>query len=1625
MRRRKFLCLAMALMLVLSSVDMPVFASELPDDGTIVDVVEPAPEGDVDTTEPTKDEPQEGQEGTEGVVDQTQTGQDPSEEAQGEAAKEDEPTAEEPETEKEQLMVSTADVSGLSIWVNDTEYSVVADAETAIKSLATAGSDIVIRVSGEDATLTGDYDFSKCNKLTISPEGGAKLSFSGDVTWAKKANTSRTDIEQGAVEIAGAVTSDGFVYIGTNGPATVEVGTSESNKNWTQTVGKLALESGSLVINGNLNFATPSTSAKGATISLGANAILDVNGDYLYNSRNDSSVTAGTIMVSGNLTRGEGLGIGKLNFSDVTRFVFDGSSSQVISGKPVLGNVVVSNAQGLTITNGAYLNAASIVADGNTCTKVVINTPRDEGLKANNASIRLISIKSDVEINGDAIFFGANAIESNREVVVDGNAWVDFDPNKDYRGKITLNNSKFTTTGNLYVGEFGGTNGSGGGSLHMSSPDDLVVVGGDLTFNTNEDSEITGGRIELSGDFKALRGTVATGDSTIEFCGSEVQKVDVNGLKSKFAKVEINNDAGIEVTGNFLCAVSIASDNSSRLVKIKTKKYDNTNDATLVKIAGDFYNNTTITGDAMFINMNTVGANKELTVDGDLWIDLYSGNGSNRGGLELKEATLHVTGDLNNKSISGKDTGGGNIKMLNASDKIIVDGNITLDSYGGLTTLDAGEIYARGDIIEGARGGNRPSFGENLVVYIDGDYDKVQHITFENNVPNKTKIKTIVVPCVKDVNEKVIYTKDCYVTKIVEHAYSFKDIVENDAKTTVNTYLHCDNECSKETGRIYFDAGVVIPDEVTGPAFIDKFVTLDPTNGQISMKKLSYEKTGYTNRGWRFMNGATQVLQANSKLVIDYDLLPAKNAAAQVEVAWEANTYTVRFHINNGQDRVIKQVLTYDTEEHLLANTFAVKGKYFRSWNTLANGTGESYDNEALVVNLTPVMDDIVELYAIWGTTPVGQDQYRLLLEGNGGVTVDEIPQTTAIIPLDLTETYQLKADTFVRPGYTFNGWNTQADGKGKKYAAKAKVSKLSATPGTDVTLYAQWKPISYKISYKLGGGKQTKAPTKYNPSVSTELKIPTKKGHTFTGWSLSMATSGAAVTCELNNPTLGDAQSEIANNIEEGSYGNVVLTANWRENTYKVVYHVNDKAETALTTRPDYYYEYTYNYSDVVDLSKPVADIDGITIADPTFAKTGIEYFSSNEDAKASGSKKYYLTKAVSKLTEKDNDVVDLYAQWGAKYYFFDYDTDGGKVAKNTPVSYKYDTKKDVKIPNPTRVGYEFAGWTVTYTDILSDNEVPVDATPSDEIHASIKVTDAKKHTISVVKGSVGNLTLKANWTPINYRVLIYSNNGTKAGTKEAIFDSTDLVAYDTDAHADLTAKSDLLASRPGYTLVGWNTKTNGKGIAATLDGDNLLLPELAGIGTKNNSTVKLYGVWQVETYNITYDLADDSTDEAIQAKKFMSTFTTKQAISLPTPTRAGFTFKGWKIRGDESGQIIQDSEATPIKKLKKGVVNEDITVTAVWVENTYTIAISLNGGVDGSGQKVIKKTTVSYTEDVLVSDLIPEGAKRAGYTASGVSIKSKGSSMYDFTESVSRLSKKNKGTITLYVIWDQNLAQ
>ncbi|MBR4175359.1 MAG: InlB B-repeat-containing protein [Lachnospiraceae bacterium] len=182
---------------------------------------------------------------------------------------------------------------------------------------------------------------------------------------------------------------------------------------------------------------------------------------------------------------------------------------------------------------------------------------------------------------------------------------------------------------------------------------------------------------------------------------------------------------------------------------------------------------------------------------------------------------------------------------------------------------------------------------------------------------------------------------------------------------------------------------------------------------------------------------------------------------------WTPITYTAHFDANFPEDALEcntkegslnDRIYTYDKHGQVdvsqrLPEYDSVNcvGYVFDSWNTKADGSGQSYkyydyylSTDAL--NLTTEDGGEVTLYGIWTAKTI-----TLELDGNGGVSENK----TYITIQNFEYGKKLPANPFTREHYDFRGWNTKADGSGTSYADMAPILFKDST---SITLYAQWQ---------------------------------------------------------------------------------------------------------------------------------------------------------------------------------------------------------------------------------------------------------------------------------------------------------------------------------------------------------------------------------------------------------------------------------------------------------------------------------------------------------------------------------------------------------------------------------------
>jgi uncharacterized repeat protein (TIGR02543 family) len=241
----------------------------------------------------------------------------------------------------------------------------------------------------------------------------------------------------------------------------------------------------------------------------------------------------------------------------------------------------------------------------------------------------------------------------------------------------------------------------------------------------------------------------------------------------------------------------------------------------------------------------------------------------------------------------------------------------------------------------------------------------------------------------------------------------------------------------------------------------------------------TFTRAGYSFAGWSTTpTGAVAYADAAS-----YPFA----ASATLYAVWTALPYeSVSFDPNGGIGTMADEVKNVPTP--LTANIFTRAGYTFTGWNTAADGSGTAYtDQEIYPFGTDPTM------YAQW--TPLPNKTVTFDSNGGTGTMSNEADN----VPTALT------ANGFTRPGWTFLGWNTAADGSGTSYADASTVPFAS-----NATLFAQWTQLPV-LTFDPNGGTGTVAPIAANGSVILPATTVSKPGYTFTGWNTAADGSGTA----------------------------------------------------------------------------------------------------------------------------------------------------------------------------------------------------------------------------------------------------------------------------------------------------------------------------------------------------------------------------------------------------------------------------------------------------------------------------------------------------------------------------------
>ncbi len=446
--------------------------------------------------------------------------------------------------------------------------------------------------------------------------------------------------------------------------------------------------------------------------------------------------------------------------------------------------------------------------------------------------------------------------------------------------------------------------------------------------------------------------------------------------------------------------------------------------------------------------------------------------------------------------------------------------------------------------------------------------------------------------------------------------------------------------------------------------------------------------------------------------------------------------------------------------------------------------------------------------------------------------------------------------DKPTRKGYEFKGYYTSKTGGDQVINSDLKWV-LDIDSCKPMTIYAQWTPITYSISYNLDGGtKGNNAPTIGTFDSALTISNPTKKGYVFVGWTasgLDTSTAYYGSTKWSNGSTKVTATS--FKNLRSTN-GTITLTANWTPITYSISYNL--AGGTKGSNAPS-----TANYDNAITISNPTKAGYGFAGWTASGLDTSTAYYGSTKWSNASTK----VTATSFKNLRSTSGTVTLTANWTPYQLTVQYHD--GKGSDLSSINYDYESSKNVDLITYEKQGYIFNGWQIDKIGNL------LNGTQNFSNH--IQTSSAKIH-------------LYPNITPIKYQINFDKNSNQATGTM-----LNQKFTYDIEQSLNLNQYT-----RPGYKFLGWSISANSNEIAYSNG------KKVKNLHNEQDGQITLYAVWQLEQYDLTINANGGKYNgEGIYTKKDINS---KSLLFLSTPTREGYVFDGWEVSsGNAEIQLSQ----------------------------------------------------------------------------------------------------------------------
>ena len=580
----------------------------------------------------------------------------------------------------------------------------------------------------------------------------------------------------------------------------------------------------------------------------------------------------------------------------------------------------------------------------------------------------------------------------------------------------------------------------------------------------------------------------------------------------------------------------------------------------------------------------------------------------------------------------------------------------------------------------------------------------------------------------------------------------------------------------------------------------------------------------------------------------------------------------------------------------------------------------------------------------------------------------------------NMTRTYKIT----VQDGFYIDniGWGLSGDSDEVNFRPpKDSITYTYTTPQINLlqnqskkTLYIQTMPIHYGIIYRPNGGTGSMEPTTiiYEQSKALSANTFTYPNKKFVNWNTKPDGSGISYS-----------DGQVVRNLVTGTANNgkiITLYAQWKSTIHTVTFidgHTHEEISSISVnngdsaTPPDIplHTGYTSTGWDS-DLSTVTSDM---TVTVNYRANNYTIQFDKN-NINATGT----MPDLPMEYDKSKNLSANTFSYSGYRFLNWNTESDG-----NGQSYYDEQLVKNLTATNGDTVTL-YAQWlpnshTVTFVDGLTHETITQQQVnhgesvtpPAYPVHTGYTPTGWDKTASNIT----ADTTITVNYRANNYTIKFDKNSNRATGTMP-------------DMQMEYGQSKTL--SKNAFTLTGsswlnWNTEANGSGRTYT---DR---QQISNLVDADGGEITLYAQWSTNAYTVTF--VDGYNGKTIKQE---SVDYGNSATDPSAPNHTGYTSTGW------------DKPFTN--------VTANITVTLIYIPNSYTISFDGNGSTSGTMQPLGMKYGTS-------KNLTANEYSRTGYTWSGWSTNSDGTgTSYTDGQRVENLTDMNNGSVTLYAKWVPN---